>query len=256
MVKLSQKKEWISLLAFLAVAVLWELVSRVSGHYSRNQLFPPFSAVLVRIFSLLQTRTFYTDLFYSMSRVLVGFIAGGVLGIWAGIQTARHFLPDALFSPLLNVLRPLPPIALVPIILIWFGLNEYAKYILVAIGAFFPVWISTHTAIRNINVNYLKTARCLQVRKRQVLFKVVLPAAMPGILSGLRTSLGVSFFCLVAAEMSGARAGLFFRINLAYTFFNMDEMVAGLILLGLVSLCTDRLFLFLAQKLFPWIKLR
>ena len=124
---------------------------------------------------------------------------------------------------------------------------------MVSFGVFFPVWISTHLGTRAVDHRFLWMAQSLGASKATLAFEVVLPAALPMIISGLRTSIGVAFFCLVAAELAGAMDGIVFRMNLAQLSFRVDRLIAGLVVLGTLSSICDMLFIRFTAIAFPWL---
>jgi ABC-type nitrate/sulfonate/bicarbonate transport system permease component len=144
----------------------------------------------------------------SLRRAGSGFAIAMVLGIAAGVATARLRIAEYLTEPLLHGLRSVPVIALVPLSVLWLGIGEGAKIALVATGAFFPIWIATFIGVRDVHIVYLRSAACLGAGRLSTMLWVVLPAALPLILAGLRQAIAVSLIVLVAAELSGATAGV------------------------------------------------
>jgi NitT/TauT family transport system permease protein/sulfonate transport system permease protein len=192
------------------------------------------------------------DVLASLGRVISGFLVGALLGIGLGWVTATLKWMDVLLGGTIQLLRPLPPISLVPLVILWIGINEGSKVFLVAFGVFFPVWVSTHLGIQGVDQRYLWVAKAHGASRWATTFDVMLPAAMPTIVAGLRTSIATGFFCLVAAELAGAVHGVVFRINLSHMAFRTDKMLAGLIVLGVMSTVADAAFASIVRTLFPW----
>jgi len=136
---------------------------------------------------------------------------------------------------------------------LWFGLGELPKYGLIVAGVIPPVWVSTHIGIKGVKSEYVWTAQSLGVPPRRIVFQVLLPAASPIILAGLRTALGIAFYCLVAAEMAGALFGIAYRIQLSNQYIRVDQMIAYLAVLGIVFLISQAAFAKVVRSLFPWI---
>jgi ABC-type nitrate/sulfonate/bicarbonate transport system permease component len=232
------------------VLLIWEGVSRW-GVFNAG-LFPPPTKVAVALVQMIWSGELLVDAAASGQRMLIGYIAGAVLGILLGTVTGRFELGRNLLAPVIQMLRPIPPISFVPIAVLWFGLGEFAKYFLVFWGVFFVVWITTHLGLLAVDKTYINAARSLGATKRVVLVEVAIPAAMPAILAGLRTAIPIGFYSLVAGEVAGATHGVAYMIEMAHTNFQVAKMFGGLVVLGLASACADRFFIFLTAMLFPW----
>lgn len=188
----------------------------------------------------------------SLSRVVVGYGLGAVTGIIVGVLTARYVLLSAFLSPIFQLLRPIPPIAFVPIVILWFGLGESGKYFLVFWGVFFTVWLAAHLGVQQVNPNLIRAAKSLGTPERLMLREVLIPGAMPYIFVGLRTSISISFYTLVAAELAGTFAGLAYRIDISQQNLQMGKMLAGLVMLGLISATADKIFSMASKKMVWW----
>jgi ABC-type nitrate/sulfonate/bicarbonate transport system permease component len=238
-------------LAIVFVLGLWEVLSR-SGLVEMT-LFPPPSKVFLTMLEDLRSGLILHDAMASLGRVLVGFAAGSILGMLLGVATGLSETADATVGQILQLARPIPPIAIVPLVILWIGIGEPAKWFVVAFGVLFPVWINTHTGIRQIQTTYVWTARSMGARGFALVRTVYIPAAAPYLFAGLRMSLGIAFFCLVAAEMAGASEGLMYRVDLAQLTFRTDRMLEGIVLLGVLSACLDGVLMFSLRKLFPQV---
>jgi len=215
-------------------------------------LFPSPLVVLRALYRQVESGLIWRDLWASASRVAIGYGLGAAGGILVGIATGRHRLIGNLLVPVFQMLRPIPPIALVPIIILWFGLSEGGKWFLVLWGVFFAVWMSAHLGVQRVDPLLLRAAASLGAQRRSVMLHVVLPAALPTIFVGLRTAIGISFYTLVAAELAGAFAGVAYRIELSHQNMQTPEMMAGLIALGLLSALADKGFGLLSRRLVRW----
>ena len=240
---------WQRALAIVCVLALWEILSR-SGKVEIT-LFPPPSIVLFTMLADLRSGLILQDASASLGRVLVGFGAGTILGVGLGVATGLSETVNATLGQILELARPIPPIAIVPLVILWIGIGEPAKWFVIAFGALFPVWINTHSGIRQIQTTYVLTARSMGARGPALVRTVYIPAAAPYLFAGLRMSLGIAFFCLVAAEMAGASEGLMYRVSLAQLTFRTDRMLEGIVLLGVLSACLDALLMLSFRRLFP-----
>ena len=238
---------WLSLPLFFSA---WQMVS-LSG-WVNSTLFPPPTAVLQALWQWLTDGPLLRDLSMSASRIVIGFVAGALVGIGIGVLTGSTPLAAALLAPVFQLLRPIPPIAFVPLVILWFGLSEWGKWFLVFWGVFFTVWMATHLGIQRVDQIWLRAAQCLGAPRRAQLLQVMLPAALPTILVGLRTAVGVSFYTLVAAELAGTFSGVAYRIEIAHQNMQTDQMMGGLLVLGALSSLADKGFAWLSRKWVWW----
>lgn len=229
---------------------IWELVSR-SGVVNVI-LFPPPSVVAVAMVEWVKSGQFTIDLATSVYRVVVGFVSGAVVGVVFGMLTGRYPLFSSLFSPLFHLLRPIPPIAFVPIVIVWFGLSETGKLFLVFWGVFFTVWLATHLGVQKVDNGLVRAAMVLGTPPRKMLREVIIFGALPYIVVGLRTAVSISFYTLVAAELAGTFAGIVYRIDIAQQNLQTGKVMGGLVVLGAMSFIADRSFASLSQRLVWW----
>lgn len=240
----------ISLVSLPLFLVAWEVTSR-SGIVNQV-LFPPPTTVAVSLRSWIASGDFFTDLVSSFARVASGYVIGSVAGMALGLLTGRIKFVASFFNPIFQILRPIPPIAFVPIVILWFGLAESGKIFLIVWGVFFTVWLSTHLGVQKVDPGVVRAAQMLGTKRARLLGEVILLGAMPYIVIGLRTAVGISFYTLVAAELAGAFSGIFYRISLAQQNMQTGQVLGGLIVLGLVSLTADRGFAALSRRLVWW----
>lgn len=245
--RLRRLVSFISIPAFL---LAWEGVAR-SGVVN-SILFPPPSTVAKALYGWAASGELTEDFLMSLSRVVVGFVAGAFFGIVIGVLTGRYALLSAFLSPIFQLLRPIPPIAFVPIVILWFGLGESGKYFLVFWGVFFTVWIAAHLGVQQVNPALIRAAKSLGTPERMMMREVLIPGSMPYIFVGLRTSISISFYTLVAAELAGTFAGLAYRIDISQQNLQMGKMLAGLVMLGIISAAADKAFSAASKRLVWW----
>lgn len=188
----------------------------------------------------------------SMWRVTSGFVVGAGLALPLGLLMGASPRVFALMNPLVQVLRPIPPIAYIPLAILWFGLGNPPAVFLIAIGAFFPVLINTIAGVRHVDGIYIRAARNLGANQRTLFLRVMLPAAVPHILSGVRIGIGTAFIVVIVAEMIAVNNGLGFRILEAREYFWSDKIVAGMITIGLLGLAIDMGVTRLNNHLLRW----
>ncbi|MET3912693.1 ABC-type nitrate/sulfonate/bicarbonate transport system permease component [Bradyrhizobium sp. S3.3.6] len=229
---------------------VWELIAR--SRIVNAVLFPPPSTVAVAVLDWIHSGQFFGDLSASLFRVTAGFLIGATGGIVLGVLTGEFRLVSSLLSPLFHILRPIPPIAFVPIVILWFGLSEAGKLFLVVWGVFFTVWLATHIGVRKVDRGLIRAALMLGTPRRQMLSEIVLLGALPYIVVGLRTAVSISFYTLVAAELAGAFAGIVYRIEIAQQNMQTGQVMGGLAALGLLSFVADRSFAAIAERAVWW----
>jgi len=179
------------------------------------------------------------DAMSSLGRILVGFGIGAGLALPLGLLMGARPLVHDLLNPLLQVLRPIPPIAYIPLAILWFGLGNTPAFFLISLGAFFPVLVNTVAGVRSVDAIYLRAARNLGAGEWVLFRRVMVPAAMPFILTGVRVGIGVAFIVVIVAEMIAVNAGLGYRILEAREYFWSDKVIAGMATIGLCGLGID-----------------
>ena len=240
----------VSMLSIPLFLLTWELVSR-SGIVNAV-LFPPPTTVAVALYDWIKSGQFAVDFAVSAYRVVVGYLLGASLGVAVGLLTGRFELISSFFSPIFHILRPIPPIAFVPIVILWFGLSEAGKLFLVFWGVFFTVWLATHLGVQKVDKGLIRAAQVLGTPRRRMLSEIILLGALPYIAVGLRTAVSISFYTLVAAELAGTFAGIVYRIDIAQQNLQTGQVMGGLLALGAFSFAADRCFAAASQRLIWW----
>ena len=233
---------------FLAV---WYAVSEAELYPA--YIVPPLSMVIRSFVELTGTGALFQHILWSIVRVIAGFAIAALIGIPLGIGMGWSNSLMRLVEPFTNIIRQIPPIAWVPFAMIWFkaGVVESSAFI-VFIGAFFPILLNTISGVKGVPVLFIESAYTLGASSRQILAKVVLPASMPNILSGLRIGIGIGWMSLVAAEMMGQDYGLGSFIINSSTVLRMDRVVVGMITIGFLGFLMDRFFKELESSLLSW----
>jgi NitT/TauT family transport system permease protein/sulfonate transport system permease protein len=240
-------------IASLATVVLgWDLLVRL-GAFAPSLLASP-ADVVDAARQMYSQGTLLDDAAASFRRALSGFLLGSALAIIVGTLTGRSRVARVMLEPTIQVIRPIPAIALVPLAILWFGIGEESKLFLTSLGVFFPVWVNTHAGISSTREDYLRVAACLGAPRHQVFTSVVLPAALPFILTGLRQGIAMSLILIVASEQAGVSEGLGFRLDQARLFSQPDRLLACLFALGIVGALADQLFHRGTRGLVGWAK--
>jgi len=237
------------LLALFVFLLVWQ-VAYAAGLY-QTVIVPPPTAILAAVGEMYASGELVRDILASLQRAAVGFLTGSCAGVLIGVFTGRVRLIDATLGQLIRLFRSIPSIALVPVAIVWFGLGETSKYVLVFWGVFFPVWINTHLGITQVDRTYIWAAQSLGARRAALIWEVVLPCAVPFIVAGMRTATAIAFVVLVAAEMAGAFGGVGYRIYASHLVFRVDKMMADIFVLGLLGGMADLLFAAVISAI-PW----
>jgi NitT/TauT family transport system permease protein len=192
------------------------------------------------------------DAYASMSRVIGGFLIGAALALPLGLLMGTNKTIYKLFDPLIQVLRPIPPIAYIPLAILWFGLGNPPAFFLISIGSFFPILMNTIAGVHHVDGIYIRAARNLGASQLTMFRRVILPAATPYILTGARIGMGTAFIVVIVAEMIAVNNGLGFRILEAREYFWSDKIIAGMLTIGLFGLAIDLAMTALNKHLLKW----
>lgn len=237
----------------LALVAAWEGISR-SGVVHIG-LFPPPSHVWLALAEMAQSGELLHDFLASMQRAIFGLALGTLFGITIGLLTGRIAWLDAYWTPIIQLVRPLPPVAIIPLIITWLGIAEFSKVFSIAFAVFFPVWINAHLGASELPRTYLWTAESLRLGTFQTFWRIVFPGALPFLVAGFRAGIAVAFVMVFVSELAGASVGVGYQINRAHLAYRVDRMMASLVVLGLMGALTDYFFTQLIWIAFPWLKL-
>jgi NitT/TauT family transport system permease protein len=193
-----------------------------------------------------------SDVYSSLYRVLAGFAIGAGLALPLGLMMGTNKWVYALFDPIVQFLRPIPPIAYIPLSILWFGLGNPPALFLISIGSFFPLLLNTIAGVRQVDSIYIRAARNLGASPYTLFRRVIIPAAMPYILTGARIGIGTAFIVVIVAEMIAVNSGLGYRILEAREYLWSDKVVAGMITIGMLGLALDLVVMRLNTYLLRW----
>jgi ABC-type nitrate/sulfonate/bicarbonate transport system permease component len=235
--------------------VLWYALSLVNTHLWRMFnpiLLPPPHQVLTAAVDLTLSGELPRDIAASMSRVLLGFVVAAVLGVGLGTLLGRSRTFEKMLEPALELMRPVPPLAFLPVFVLWFGIGESSKVAFITYSAFFPIFTTTNEGIKYVDILLVRAAQTLGASEREIFRLVVLPAALPSIITGLRVGFAQCLFVIVAAEFIAADSGLGFLINDSRSFFLMSNMLVGAAVIGLIGFLFNSLLRRLEARLLSW----
>ena len=200
----------------------------------------------------LDNHTLWVHFLWSMYRVFSAFLLAVVVGIPIGIAMGVSRIARGIFDPPIEFYRPLPPLAYLPLMIIWFGIGEQAKILLLFLSIFAPVALAARAGVRSVSQEQIQAALSMGASRNQVIWHVIVPGAMPEILVGLRIGMGVGWTTLVAAEMVAADAGLGKMVFNASNFLRTDVVILGILTIGLVAYLFEILMRWIEHKAVPW----
>ena len=234
----------------IALLLLWELI--VDIHLLDARFFPPPSAIAGDFWRFASSGELWSNTMVTLVRVIVGFAIGAIPGTALGLLIGVNRWAGAVLDPVIALLYPIPKIAILPLVLLIFGIGENSKYALVAIGVFFLMTINTAAGVRQIEPIYFDVARSLRVRRLSFYLQVLLPGALVNVFAGIKLSIGIAIVLAIAAEFSAAKSGLGFTIWNAWQTLAVERMYVALVMVSLLgyvlTLVADRL----ESALLPW----
>ncbi|WP_405030788.1 ABC transporter permease [Paenibacillus hexagrammi] len=234
----------------LLVLVIWQ-ISGSLGFVSKTMLPTPYE-IWLAFYDLLRSGELFRHLEISIWRAAVGFLLGGSLGLVFGLLVGLFRKLEHSVDPSIQMLRTVPHLAITPLFILWFGFGEFSKILLIAKGAFFPLYVQTFLGIRSVDSKLFDVARVLEFSKFKQVTKLVLPAALPNILLGLRLSIGVAWLGLVVAELMGSSEGVGYLILDARQFSQTAIVFVGIIIFAIVGKGSDSLVRILEKRLLKW----
>jgi ABC-type nitrate/sulfonate/bicarbonate transport system permease component len=237
-------------LTLILVLAAWEAVAR-SGTVS-NFLLPPFSEVIARVWQDAVSGDLAANLGQTLYRVMIGFAIAGASGVALGILIARNRATRWFFDPIISVAFPMPKIAFLPVFMLWFGLYDLSKVTMIVFSAIFPVIAATVTSTQGVEREMLWSARSLGAGERRLLWEIVLPAALPQILTGLQVALPVSMIVAVVTEILMGGQGLGGAMIAASRFADSPGVFAGIVEIAVAGFCLVKGIALLRRRLLRW----
>ena len=243
-----------SVAAVLGLLALWAAVT-MSGMVGPAYL-PTPQGMVTEFIGLVQdgykNKPLWSHIQASLMRTISGFCIGAAIGIPLGLLSGYNRIVGAVFSPIMAFVRPIPPIAFIPMAVLYFGLGETGKIVLILFTAFNYAFVNAHAGAAGVPMAYFRAAQSLGLSKSQTFFRVVVPAAVPQIFTGLKVALALSWAVVVAAELVGAQAGLGFMIADAAQLFRIPVVFIGIALIGAIGLALNAMLTGAEDKLVHW----
>jgi len=241
-------------LAFLAV---WQLLS-MTGILPSNRLPSPFEIILalkeLLMLGLPQGKVLFYHCLFSLVRVLGGFLAAAAVAIPFGIVLGRSKRLHEMVIPIIEIIRPVPPLAWIPLSILWFGIGFKSAVFIIFLGCFFPIILSTISGVLSVDKVLIDAAKTLGAQEREIFYKVLLPGSFPSIYTGLRIAMGIGWMTLVAAEFTGVKSGygVGYMIMTARDIQRPDYILAGMVTIGLIGFLLDLLLRLFERKSLKW----
>jgi len=249
------KKRLIKIIVPIIILIGWELIAMtLDNPWKLPQLGNIISIIIHPNEGLLGTGSLIESTYSSLKRVALGFGLACLIGIPMGLGMGWSKIFGNLFDYIIEILRPIPPLAWIPLILAWLGLGLRSAVMIIFIGAFFPILINTIEGVKSVKRSHIEVARTFNAGQADILRKIVFPHSSPYIVTGLRIGMGTAWMCLVAAEMMPgiAPSGLGYLIWQANTVGQISIIIAGIVYIGALGLIIDRTFKYIEVKYFSW----
>lgn len=234
----------------LILLIAWELAG--DNGLLNGSIMPAPSKIGNTLYDMVESGRLWRNFSISMDRVIKGFVLGASLGIIIGSLMGIFHKVDKALGALTGILRPIPIIGWVPLFILWMGIGEVSKITIVAFGTFWSVLINTTDGIKNVDIKYIEVASILEKSKFTTLTKVIIPSALPSILTGLRLGFGNAWRSIVSAEMLAASRGIGYLISYARELSKPADMMVGLLTIGLIGLLIDAVIIKIQNKVFSW----
>lgn len=240
----------LSWIAPVLLLISWEWLAQIG--WLSPQVLPAPSKVIKTAFKLAVSGTLLNDLGVSMLRAATGFAIGGGIGFALGTLVGFSRVAEALVDRSVQMIRAIPFLALLPLVIVWFGVGEGQKIFLVSLGVAFPIYINTTLGIRQVDPKLLELGRVQGLGTWQLIRRIILPGALPSILTGIRYSLATAWLALVVAETIGAQSGLGFLAMDAREFLRTDVIVLTIVIYALIGVAADSIAKLLERRLLAW----
>ncbi len=243
---------WI-LYMLLPVLILcvWEGADRLNLLHSYSM--PSIKSIVETVAEYWENGKLLDNILISFLRVIQGFLVALASGLGFGVLVSVFPKFDTFTDLVIQILRPIPPIAWIPLAILWFGIGESSKIFIIFLGAFFPVFLNTVDGIKSVDSKYFELVEVYEVSKKDLIVKVIIPGALPSIMTGIRLGIGSAWVCVVAAEMIGATSGVGYMLANGRSLSRPDIVVLGMLIVGIFGKIMDDILKVLRDKVITWI---
>ncbi|AKG21454.1 aliphatic sulfonate ABC transporter permease SsuC [Calothrix sp. 336/3] len=243
-------RQFLPWLVPIGLLIIWELLSRVGIIATR--ILPAPSQVVITAFNLALSGELFHNIGISAARAIAGLLVGGSIGLALGFINGIFPWAETLFDTSVQMIRNIPNLALIPLVILWFGIGDVARLFLTSLGVFFPMYINTFYGIRNIDRGLIEMGQVYGLTSRELLTQIIIPGALSSILVGLRFALGIMWLTLIVAETIAADSGIGYMATNAREFMQTDVVVLCLILYALLGKLADISARALERKFLAW----
>jgi len=234
----------------VGLIIVWQLLSQLGLIPTR--ILPAPTQIVEAAFRLAGTGELTRNIGISLYRALVGFAIGGGIGLFLGVLNGLSKPAELLLDGSLQMVRNIPHLALIPLVILWFGIGDQARIFLVILGVFFPIYINTFAGIRSIEPNLLEMGRVYGLKRQELFWQIVVPGALPSMLVGLRYALGLMWLTLIVAETIAANSGIGYMAMNAREFMQTDVVVLSILLYAVLGKLADSIVRVLEKQLLAW----
>jgi ABC-type nitrate/sulfonate/bicarbonate transport system permease component len=238
------------LIAIPVIFIVWELGVRLQ--WINGNIMPAPSATLHALYQLAEAGYLWRDIGASVLRVTIGFSLAAVAAISLGLALGIWRSAAAYILPVIELIRPISVLAWIPLAILWFGLGDHSAWFIIFLGSFFPIFTNTYLGARSVAPIHIQVAQCFGTSRWLFLRRVMFPSALPYIIAGLRVGLGVGWTCVIAAELIAATSGLGYMIQLARTMIETENVMAGMIVIGVIGFIMNSGMLWLERRFIRW----
>lgn len=234
----------------IIIILVWEYIC----HFGNVKIYnmPAPEVILKDAWDKIQSGILWKHMSISFIRVLEGFLIAAVSALILGvlIGLSKHF--ERFTELVIQILKPIPPIAWIPLAILWFGIGESSKLYIIFYGAFFPIILNTVDGIHNIDKKYLELGKVYEISKWKLVWQVILPGALPSILTGIRVGLGNAWVCVVAAEMIAATKGVGYMLSNGRSMSRADDVILAMLLIGIIGKIMDDVLRLVSRRIMKW----
>lgn len=238
------------LISPVLLLLVWEMITRMG--WIESWFLPPATEVFKTLYEMIVSGELVHHTAVSMGRAVTGYVIAAVVGVGLGLFIAWSGIVEDFFDPLIELIRPLSTFALIPIFFLWFGIGNTSKIMIIFKSCFFPIVLNTIAGIKGVDKKLIMAARSLGANGRQLWTRVLIPSAMPMIITGMRISTAIAMMALVGVEMLSSDSGLGFLVIDAQRTFDTDRVFAGIIVLSVLGFSVDRLARNIQSRLLSW----
>lgn len=244
------KNVLLGLIIPVIIVLLWWFLTNFTD--TPETILPKISSVFAAAQELWSTGSLQEDLSISLQRVILGYLASAAIGLILGTVTGMIPVVKKLLNPTLTTIRQIPLMAWIPLIILWCGIGEGSKIIIIVIGAVFPIYVNTQAGIASTPQEYIEVAKLYKLNTWQTFTRVYLPHALPSMQTGLKLGLGTAWMAVVAAELIAATSGIGYKMSYARTLMQSDRVILYMILIGLIGIIMDKILGLIFYAVTPW----